>query len=71
VLVLGCFQHCWESQFGQGGVLVLCWFLTVVVYRSLSQVLCEFWVDFQCCWESRFKRCVVLDLGCVFQCCCG
>jgi hypothetical protein len=46
VLVLGCFQCCWESQFGQGFVLVLGWFLNVVGHRSLSQVCVGFGLIF-------------------------
>jgi hypothetical protein len=42
VLVLVCFQCCWESQFGQGFVLVLGWFLKVVGHRSLSWVCVSF-----------------------------
>ena len=56
VLVSGCFSMCLGIAV-QAGLCVsvgLCF--NASGNRSLTKVVCQYWVVFQCCWESQFKQ---------------
>jgi hypothetical protein len=70
VLVLGCFVNVVGNR-SSSNVLFWLWVVfSMLLEIAVQALLCgSVGLCFQCVWESQFKHCFVVVLGCFCKCC--